>query len=1204
MKHRPTHLSVRAPLVESLEARRLLAAGDLAASFAGNGLLRFDLDAGRAVQVLEAGDEVGGGDLVLGGYSDVEGGGDRRDYLVRLNADGSFDSAFGAGGILALGSGGEGTGVYQVLGLGDGDALVVRANGNGSTVTRYNPDGTPDAAFATGGTLVISDVRARLAPLGGGFVAVGSSEDGTLAPVRVYAADGSPRATNFETDLVADAGVGNLVVADVAVDGAGRIYVAGDVADAVDPRAGIFRLNGDLSLDDAYGAGGEARLGFAPEDQFATRTLRIDPQDRAVLDVNEDDGLNRLARFTTNGLPEKDAPFRYEVGGPFNPVNEAVGAVPLGDARVLVGGYFEQTSGGVDSGDAGFARLNADFSADAGFGSDNLGAGQRRYNLGNVDDQIAGFILTSDGGAVAFGRTAQLSPSLDFDAVVFKIDLDAPAPPPTPPPAPDLATLDDAGTLSVVGTDASEILSVATEGREVVVTRTPASGSPVVQRFDRVGDVLRVVIDAKAGNDGVNYALLAPSTILGGTGDDTLTGGGGRDVLSGGGGNDSLIGGDNDDSLIGGDGDDRFDGGAGDDTLTGDNGDDIFLAEPGADRYVGGAGNDSLSYAGRSDGVSVTAGSDADDGGDNERDFVSGDIETLVGGSGDDSLTAASGTRRIDGGTGNDTITDAAGNQTYNGGDGNDRFVKVAGSDTMLGGDGNDTFAAAAANDGTDLFDGGAGANTVDYSARTTAVRIVGSTGGDAGGEGDVYVGIQTYVGGTFNDTLGGPGLNGGQPVTLNGGAGDDTLLGRDADDLLRGGDGNDVADFAAATAGMRVSFDGSGGTVRIGDDVETVLGGSGNDTLDGGAATEAVTLMGGGGDDVITGGAFADVLMGGDGADTLDGGDGDDRLYGQDGDDVMTGGDGADSLRGGAGADRLDGGDGNDRIVPGRSGGEGDTVIGGDGFDLVDYRESSQSVNLTRGSLDNPRGGPAVADDVELAFGGAGDDTLNGFIVSRGGDGDDTILLDGTDDAAAFGEAGDDRIDAAVVGRTHLDGGAGDDTLRGGALGDDTYVLGDGRDEIFDAGLPSDGDVNTLLFTAAPAAVTVDLADPADPLPQDSPLGSISGTFRDVLGSPFSDAITGSDAGNYLSGGGGDDTLLGLDGKDVLVGGDGTDSLDGGDDFDFLYAFTERDGDDGFANTLFGGRGFDVAFGAADDLPDDIQRMLTSREALDSLLG
>jgi Ca2+-binding RTX toxin-like protein len=166
--------------------------------------------------------------------------------------------------------------------------------------------------------------------------------------------------------------------------------------------------------------------------------------------------------------------------------------------------------------------------------------------------------------------------------------------------------------------------------------------------------------------------------------------------------------------------------------------------------------------------------------------------------------------------------------------------------------------------------------------------------------------------------------------VQVDGGAGDDSLLGSDFADSLTGGTGNDSL---AGGAGNDV-LNGNAGNDTLsgaGDD-DRLLGGGGNDQLDGGAGQDTLngnggndTLSGGDGNDLVLGAAGKDILHGGIGNDTLSGGDGNDRLLGDAGDDFVEGGDGDDTLRGHNGSDTLLGEAG------------ADYVDGGGGFDAHD---------------------------------------------------------------------------------------------------------------------------------------------------------------------------------------------------------------------------------------------------------------------------
>jgi Ca2+-binding RTX toxin-like protein len=210
----------------------------------------------------------------------------------------------------------------------------------------------------------------------------------------------------------------------------------------------------------------------------------------------------------------------------------------------------------------------------------------------------------------------------------------------------------------------------------------------------------------------------------------------------------------------------------------------------------------------------------------------------------------------------------------------------------------------------------------------------------------------------TLNGGAGNDSLQGGRQVdAINGGDGDDVMAGGASGDIFTGGPGGDCADYGSTTTGVTVSLDdvaddgrpGEGDNVRS--DVENIVGGYGNDTLTGSAA--ANYIQGGGGTDTIyglggadtldggTGGALPaaknngnDVLWGGDGNDVLHASDlGNCTLYGESGSDALYGWQGHDSLYGGSGADALYGFNGNDILY----GGTGDDSLdGGAGTDKV----------------------------------------------------------------------------------------------------------------------------------------------------------------------------------------------------------------------------------------------------------------------------
>lgn len=169
----------------------------------------------------------------------------------------------------------------------------------------------------------------------------------------------------------------------------------------------------------------------------------------------------------------------------------------------------------------------------------------------------------------------------------------------------------------------------------------------------------------------------------------------GDDAVTGGASGDELHGRDGDDVLAGSGGADRIDGGAGDDRLS------------------GGEGFDTLSYADAAAGVTIDLGRAGE-----AQDTIGAGVDTfdgfeqvdgsafsdrLIGGAGDDFMTAGNGGGdRLGGGAGDDHLsiarfaTDVAADSTLNGGEGDDVLsvamaAGVLDRVTVIGGGGDDT---------------------------------------------------------------------------------------------------------------------------------------------------------------------------------------------------------------------------------------------------------------------------------------------------------------------------------------------------------------------------------------------------------------------------------------------------------------------------------------------------------------------------------
>lgn len=226
-------------------------------------------------------------------------------------------------------------------------------------------------------------------------------------------------------------------------------------------------------------------------------------------------------------------------------------------------------------------------------------------------------------------------------------------------------------------------------------------------------------------------------------GDDTLISGSGDDSLFGGDGVDSLDGGSGNDNLYGGAGLDNINGGAGDDLIVLTGVDDV-------DDVDGGDDIDTLDFKGiqlgRSVEVDLHTGTFEISVNGTPQGVVGSvvNVEVVIGGSGDDTLTGANGNDTLTGANGNDQIVSTFGDDVIDAGAGDDRVVALSGNNDQSGGADDDLMVGGV---GNDTLDGGSGNDVIvgDISSRFVggADRLIGGTGDDLmmGGAGaDVFV--------------------------------------------------------------------------------------------------------------------------------------------------------------------------------------------------------------------------------------------------------------------------------------------------------------------------------------------------------------------------------------------------------------------------------------------------------------------------------
>ena len=315
----------------------------------------------------------------------------------------------------------------------------------------------------------------------------------------------------------------------------------------------------------------------------------------------------------------------------------------------------------------------------------------------------------------------------------------------------------------------------------------------------------------------------------------------------------------------------------------------------------------------------------------------------------------------------------------------------------------------------TVVIDARGGQDNINLSAANILAPAVNGGAGD-----DVIVGsnlVDAISGGDGNDRI----TAGRGDETIHGDLGNDVIVWNngEGDDINIGGGGVDETSIVTGTGDDNMTVSPNGARIRIErgfkvdmEDVDrlSITSFSGNDTLttQPGIALP-MTIDAGSGNDTITTGDGADLINGGDGNDTLNGASGGDRIVGDRGGDTMNGGAGDDTMvwNNGDGSDIMNGDDGVDRVEDNLSAADDTSTLRMENGRVRYDRLNPGPFNLSIATAEvfelNTLGGNdtlTTTPDVTLPLvvdAGAGNDIIQGSSASDsidGGDGNDAIQL------------------------------------------------------------------------------------------------------------------------------------------------------------------------------------------------------------------
>ena len=292
--------------------------GDAVARFHANGTLDGTFGSGGkfyqythgfpTAMALVAGDK-----FIMAGGSWLTGNTTEYFYMRRYNADGTLDSTFGNGGAVATDMGYYAF-ARDVAIQPDGKIVLVGLSQPSTTqyfgVVRYNPNGSLDASFGSGGVLTTDFGKQQndcssvaIAPDGkilvGGYSATGA-ENASFAVARYLTNGVLDPSFNGNGKVTSNFGYGSEAFG-VAVQNDGKILLGG----WVNFHFALARYNPDGTLDTSFGSNHTGLVMQNVGSWDAWNRIAVQP-DGKILAVGQTatSGQVVVARYDSNGVPD------------------------------------------------------------------------------------------------------------------------------------------------------------------------------------------------------------------------------------------------------------------------------------------------------------------------------------------------------------------------------------------------------------------------------------------------------------------------------------------------------------------------------------------------------------------------------------------------------------------------------------------------------------------------------------------------------------------------------------------------------------------------------------------------------------------------------------------------------------------------------------------------------------------------------------
>ena len=328
-----------------------------------------------------------------------------------LAAAGDLDPTFGSSGTVTT-SVGPGDDVLVAVAIQPSDQKILAvgytASGSGDNwlVIRYNPNGTLDATFGSGGIVTTSfgsgtdHAHAVAIDANGNIVVAGYSDNGTSHDFAVarYTTAGALDATYGNAGVTTTSlGAGDDEINAMAIDSNGNAVVAGQTLVGLNNQFALARYTTTGVLDSSFGSAGMVNTDIGSGSDAANAVV-IQGDGNIVAAGRANNGVDRdfaLVRYNASGSIDTS----YGVSGKrttaLGPGDDVIQAITLdGNGDVVAAGVSDS---GVDL-DFALARYTTSGSLDATFG----GGGTTTTNIGH-NDTAYGVAVQGDGKIVVSG---------------------------------------------------------------------------------------------------------------------------------------------------------------------------------------------------------------------------------------------------------------------------------------------------------------------------------------------------------------------------------------------------------------------------------------------------------------------------------------------------------------------------------------------------------------------------------------------------------------------------------------------------------------------------------------------------------------------------------------------------------------------------------------------------------------------------------